>query len=70
MLIKSLTIKNFRCFGKEGATVNFNDKDWVTVFIGRNGSCKTTILEALNFFIGSDYLPAKISEKDFNSEAK
>jgi len=41
--------KNLRCFEKEGVTVNFNDKDWVTAFIGRNGSGKTTILEALNF---------------------
>jgi predicted ATP-dependent endonuclease of OLD family len=70
MFIKSLTIKNFRCFGKEGVTVNFNDKDRVTAFIGRNGSGKTTILEALNFLIGADYLPTKISEKDFNSDAK
>jgi len=72
MFIKSLTIKNFRCFGKgtdeKGTTINFNNG--LTAFIGRNGSGKTTILEALNFLIGSDYLPTKISEKDFNSEAK
>jgi len=72
MFIKSLTIKNFRCFGKgtdeKGTTINFNNG--LTAFIGRNGSGKTTILEALNFLIGSDYLPTRISEKDFNSEAK
>jgi len=72
MFIKSLTIKNFRCFGKgvdeKGTTINFNN--CLTAFIGRNGSGKTAILEALNFLIGSDYLPTKISEKDFNSEAK
>ncbi len=71
MFIKSLTIKNFRCFGKgtdeKGTAINFNNG--LTAFIGRNGSGKTTILEALNFLIGSDYLPTKISEKDFNSEA-
>jgi hypothetical protein len=33
-------------------------------------SGKTTILEALNFLIGSDYLPTRIKEKDFNSAAK
>ncbi|HQA04314.1 MAG TPA: AAA family ATPase [Thermodesulfovibrio thiophilus] len=72
MFIKSLTIKNFRCFGKgvdeKGTTINFNN--CLTAFIGRNGSGKTAILEALNFLIGLDYLPTKISEKDFNSEAK
>ncbi len=72
MFIKSLTIKNFRCFGKgtdeKGTTINLNNG--LTAFIGRNGSGKTAILEALNFLIGSDYLPTKINEKDFNSDAK
>ena len=72
MFIKTLTIKNFRCFGKgeneKGITIELNKE--LTAFIGRNGSGKTAIMEALNFLIGSDYLPTKISEKDFNSEAK
>jgi len=72
MFIKSLTIKNFRCFGKgvdeKGTTINFNNG--LTAFIGRNGSGKTTILEALNFLIGSDYLPTRINEKDFHKDAK
>lgn len=72
MFIKSLTIKNFRCFGKgiddKGTTIELNKG--LTAFIGRNGSGKTAILEALNFLIGSDYLPTRIREKDFNSEAK
>ncbi|MFA6307138.1 MAG: AAA family ATPase [Patescibacteria group bacterium] len=71
MFIKSLTIKNFRCFGKgangKGTTINLNKG--LTAFIGRNGSGKTVILEALNYLIGSDYLPTKISEKDFHKEA-
>lgn len=68
MFIKSLTIKNFRCFGKDGITANFN-KD-LTALIGRNGSGKTSILEALNFLVGNDYLPTRISEKDFHCEAE
>ena len=72
MFIKSLTIKNFRCFGKgadeKGTAIELNKG--LTAFIGRNGSGKTAILEALNFLIGSDYLPTRISEKDFNSSAK
>ena len=72
MFIKSLTIKNFRCFGKgtdeKGTIIELNNG--LTAFIGRNGSGKTAILEALNFLIGSDYLPTRIKEKDFNSDAK
>ena len=68
MFIKSLTIKNFRCFGKDGITADLNKG--LTAFIGRNGSGKTSILEALNFLIGYDYLPTRISEKDFHNEAK
>ncbi len=67
MFIKSLTIKNFRCFGKNAQSIDLNDG--LTAFIGRNGSGKTAILEALNFLIGQEYLPIKISEKDFHSEA-
>ncbi len=53
---------------EKGTAINFNNG--LTAFIGRNGSGKTAILEALNFLIGSDYLPIRIKEKDFNSEAK
>ncbi|MBX6362078.1 MAG: ATP-dependent endonuclease [Acidobacterium ailaaui] len=67
IFIKSLTIKNFRCFDKEGATIELNDG--LTAFIGRNGSGKTAILEALNFLIGQEYLPIKINEKDFHGTA-
>jgi len=72
MFIKKITIKNFRCFGKgidaKGTTINLNNG--LTAFIGKNGSGKTAILEALNFLIGSDYLPTKISEKDFHKDAR
>ena len=72
MFIKSLTIKNFRCFGKgtdeKGTMINLSNG--LTSFIGRNGSGKTAILEALNFLIGSDYLPTRISQKDFYNKAR
>ncbi len=69
MFIKNLYIKNFRCFGSsDGTRIAFNDK--ITAFIGMNGSGKTSILEALNFLLGQDYLPTRISEKDFHSGAK
>lgn len=53
---------------EKGTTIALNKG--LTAFIGRNGSGKTAILEALNFLIGLDYLPTRINEKDFNSEAK
>ncbi|MFA5136339.1 MAG: AAA family ATPase [Patescibacteria group bacterium] len=68
MYIKKLTIKNFRCFGRDGITVPLNDK--ATALIGRNGSGKTSILEALNYLLGQDYLPTRVSEKDFHPDAK
>lgn len=67
MFIKNLLIKNFRCFGKGGTSINLNDG--LTALIGKNGSGKTAILEALNFLIGQEYLPTRISEKDFHYEA-
>ncbi|MFH0873528.1 MAG: AAA family ATPase [Candidatus Komeilibacteria bacterium] len=72
MFIKSLTIKNFRCFGAgiddKGTIIDLNSG--LTAFIGRNGSGKTAILEALNFLIGTDYLPTKIRERDFHNGAR
>jgi predicted ATP-dependent endonuclease of OLD family len=72
MFIKSITIKNFRCFDKgiedKGTKIKLNEEG-ITAFIGRNGSGKTTVLEALNYLIGQDYLPTEISEKDFHYEA-
>lgn len=68
MYIKNLTIKNFRCFDREGINIPLNEG--VTAFIGRNGSGKTSILEALNFLLGQEYLPTRINEKDFHTNAK
>ncbi|MGH7239845.1 MAG: AAA family ATPase, partial [Candidatus Saccharimonadales bacterium] len=60
MFIKDLTVKNLRCFG--GITIEgFNVPDGTTpasglnIFIGENGSGKTTILEAINFLTQSSY---------------
>ncbi len=72
MFIKCLIIKNFRCFGKgvDDQGIKIDLDDGLTAFIGKNGSGKTAILEAINFLFGQDYLVNKVSEKDFNAEAK
>lgn len=69
MLLKNITIKNFRCYGNDGIVVNFCDKESVASIIGRNGSGKTSILDAINFLFGQDYLPTKICERDFHCDA-
>ena len=60
MFIKTLSIKNLRCFSDETID-SFNVPDGSTpasglnIFIGENGSGKTTILEAINFLTQSSY---------------
>lgn len=49
MLIKSLAIKNFRCF--EEITINLNEK--YTILVGSNGAGKSTILDAIAISLGS-----------------
>lgn len=46
MLIKSVTLKNFRGYRNE-TTVLFSN---LTTFVGRNDIGKSTILEALDIF--------------------
>lgn len=45
MQLRSLTMKNFRCF--KNKTIHFNAQQ--VIIIGRNGSGKTSIIEALYF---------------------
>ena len=48
-ILKNLTIKNFRCFE------NFHLKDLkrVNIFVGDNNSGKSSVLEAVGFFISN-----------------
>ena len=57
MLIKSVTIKNFRCIKEL-----FVELAALTAFVGRNGSGKSTILQALNAFYT---VRALLSESDY-----
>lgn len=60
MFIKTLTIKNLRCFTNE-TIGEFSVPDGATpgsglnILIGENGSGKTTVLEAINFLTQSAY---------------
>ena len=48
MNISSMYLKNFRCF--KNFYVDFNSQ--ITVFVGGNGSGKTSILDAIAIFLG------------------
>lgn len=62
MIIKSLDIKNFRCF----ESLSF-DLGLLQGLIGENGTGKTAILEALNLVTSSSYLSSRINEQDFHN---
>ncbi|MDE6669899.1 MAG: AAA family ATPase, partial [Muribaculaceae bacterium] len=63
MNVKSLDIKNFRCFAK--AYMGFHPQ--FNLIVGINGTGKTTILEALRIMIGSLFLKVdKVADKIFS----
>lgn len=61
--IKTLTIKNFKAYGSNGATFEFSD---LNLIFGRNSAGKSTALQALKYF--ASVLRGKdLSVKKFNS---
>ena len=60
MKLKSMYLKNFRCYQEE-VCVSF---DGLTTFIGKNDIGKSTILEALEIFFNNDVV--KIEQSDAN----
>lgn len=52
MYIKNVNIKNFKCYD----TIDFSLDQHMNVFIGVNGTGKSSILEALKILIGSLFL--------------
>lgn len=64
MIIKSVTLKNFR--GYRGTTrIDFDD---LTVFVGKNDIGKSTILEALDIFF-NDKPVSPMDKSDLNKDA-
>lgn len=73
MFIKTLTIKNLRCFADE-TIGEFSVPDGTTpgsglnILIGENGNGKTTVLEAINFLTQSSYSTGNTMDiSDFNN---
>ena len=61
MKISKVSIKNFR--GIESLE-NFELKN-LSILIGNNGTCKTSILEAINFCLSPHFLSGRIKHTDF-----
>ncbi|NCU41859.1 MAG: DUF2813 domain-containing protein, partial [Candidatus Moranbacteria bacterium] len=71
MFIKSITIRGFRCFGKNANPISFEEKNGLIPFVGVNGSGKTAVLEAIHLLFGSDRRNRiEITEKDFHFESR
>ena len=60
MKLKTIYLKNFRCY-KDEVRIEFDD---LTTFVGKNDIGKSTILEALEIFFNNDLV--KIEPSDAN----
>lgn len=62
MKIKSVSIKNFRGIENLDKPINLSN---LNVFIGDNATCKTTILEAINFCLSPRFVNSRLDINDF-----
>lgn len=56
--VHELTIKNFRCFSSDNVTLAIPDGSLgsgLNLFVGNNGTGKTSVLEALDYLFGGRY---------------
>lgn len=67
MKITRATIKNYRLFG-DSITIDFLNS--FTSLVGKNGTGKTTVLEAINLATSFYFAESKINEDDFNDDTK
>ena len=64
MKIKSVTLRNFICFGETPITVELADD--LTALVGANGSGKTAVLTALARLFGPTQSLRTIRHSDFH----
>ncbi len=65
MKLKTLKLKNFRCY-KDEISIDFCD---LTAFVGKNDIGKSCILEALDIFFNDGKGSIKIDKQDINKQA-
>lgn len=76
MFIKSLLVKNLRGFEDESEVIEFKIPNGepgsgLNIFVGENGTCKTTLLECLSYLTEASYfLQSRFTDHDFNDVAK
>lgn len=63
MAIKSVWIKNFRGIGALSEPIELST---LNVFVGDNGTGKTSILEAINFCLSPGYIASRLGIDDFH----
>lgn len=75
MFIKSLTIKNFKCFAENSGAIDFDvpdgeaDGSGLNIFVGENGTGKTATLEAINYLTESHFaIQNKLKIFDFHRD--
>jgi len=70
MYLEQLVLKNFKCFPDDSISFrvpNGNKGSGLNIFIGENGTGKTTILEAINYLTQNTYSSEnKLKINDFN----
>lgn len=64
MKIESVSLNNFRCFGPDATTIDF--EEGVTVLVGGNGSGKTALLQALARLFGVTPGQRTVRQRDFH----
>lgn len=67
MKIEKVSIKNFRCFGPRGTTIELQGS--VTAFVGGNGSGKTAAFQALSRLFGITPAQRAVRRQDFHLPA-
>lgn len=64
MLIESLRVRNFRCFGDIPVIIEFEDN--LTAFVGGNGSGKTTVIAAIQKLFGTKVEDRRLVREDIH----
>jgi hypothetical protein len=67
MLLESLSLTNFRCFGPDTRTIPMSPG--LTTFVGVNGSGKTAIMQALLRLFGVTFEQRRVRRQDFHVPA-
>lgn len=66
MIVKTLYLKNYRCFGDKPVKIEFS-KTGLSALIGPNNVGKSTVLKALDILLGDKWPSGQFNEDDFHN---